>query len=386
MSSSRKRIHELAKELGWDAKDVILKLEKVGVHGKRVQSSLTDDEVDRLRAALAAEEKPSVTVGGERVVTGVEGETVVERRVKSNVIRRRTTKVETVQAHGVLPVPMEALSSEGEAFESFSMPEPLPEPLPPPVAESPVVVEEPHVIEAEPPAAIPVPPAPVVPAPPVVQAPAAAPPPPPRAPLSTGPVEGMRGVRVLGKIDLKKVEPPAPAADRERVARAPRSVNEAVPLVVETDDGKPRKKKRRVIKKAELQETSEADRRRGKLPRKKKALPGKEQKKTEITTPRASKRVVRISEVITVGELAKTMGVKAGEVIKKLMDAGMMATINQVLDFDTASLIASEFEYLVENVAFDAESVLEVEHETPTEEQLEPRAPVVTIMGHVDHG
>jgi translation initiation factor IF-2 len=378
---SRKRIHELAKELGLDAKDLVAKLEKAGLHNKRVQSALTDEEVDRLKAVVAAEEKPTVTVGGERVVTGVEGETVVERRVKSNVIRRRTTKVETVPTPDVSPAPMEFLSAEGEAFESFSLPEPLPEPLPPPVVETPSVPDEPTVAVAAP---APTPPAPVAETPTVAQPPA---PPPPRR---FGAVEEMRGVRVLGKIDLRKVEPPPPAVaakDAGRVAaRAPRSVNEAVPLVVEADDGKPRKKKRRVIKKPEMLEVSEQDRRRGKIPRKKKALPGKEQKKTEITTPRASKRVVRISEVITVGELAKTMGVKAGEVIKKLMDAGMMATINQVLDFDTASLMASEFEYIVENVAFDAESVLEVEHEQPTDEQLEPRPPVVTIMGHVDHG
>jgi translation initiation factor IF-2 len=380
---SRKRIHELAKELGLDAKDLVAKLEKAGLHNKRVQSALTDEEVDRLKAIVAAEEKPTVTVGGERVVTGVEGETVVERRVKSNVIRRRTTKVETVPTPDVSPAPMEFLSAEGEAFESFSLPEPLPEPLPPPVVETPSVPDEPTVAVAAP---APTPPAPVAETPTVAQPPAPPPPPPRRF----GAVEEMRGVRVLGKIDLRKVEPPAPAVaakDAGRVAaRAPRSVNEAVPLVVEADDGKPRKKKRRVIKKPEMLEVSEQDRRRGKIPRKKKALPGKEQKKTEITTPRASKRVVRISEVITVGELAKTMGVKAGEVIKKLMDAGMMATINQVLDFDTASLMASEFEYIVENVAFDAESVLEVEHEQPTDEQLEPRPPVVTIMGHVDHG
>ena len=72
---------------------------------------------------------------------------------------------------------------------------------------------------------------------------------------------------------------------------------------------------------------------------------------------------MRISEVISVGELAKAMGVKAGEVIKKLMESGMMATINQVLDTDTATLIASEFEYNVENVTFDAESAVEVGHE-----------------------
>ena len=373
----RKRIHELSREWNVEAKDLVAKLEKLGIHGKRSQSSLTDDEVERLRVEFGADEKPSVTVGDERVLEGIEGETVVERRVRTNVIRRRTTRIEPVPSQETLPQqPSEPLPLATEAFESFAAPESLPEPLPAALSEEAVTIPPPAAAPPE------TPPTPVVR---VTQAPAAAPAEPAPSPTT---VEPLRGPRVLGRIDLKKTEPVPPARrEAAEVARerARREVG-GVPPLPETEEGKPKKKKRKVISKPEFQELTEQERRRAKLPRKKKALPGKEQKKTEITTPRASKRIVRIAEVITVGELAKAMGVKAGEIIKKLMDSGMMATINQALDIDTATLIAADFDYNVENVAFDAESMLEVEHGAQADESVEARPPVVTIMGHVDHG
>ena len=107
-------------------------------------------------------------------------------------------------------------------------------------------------------------------------------------------------------------------------------------------------------------------------------------KKTEITTPKAIKRIIKISESITVGELAKRMGIKATDLIRALMKLGVMATINHPLDFDTATLLATDFGYEIDNVALDVDEMLESEPDAP--ESLIKRPPVVTIMGHVDHG
>jgi translation initiation factor IF-2 len=107
-------------------------------------------------------------------------------------------------------------------------------------------------------------------------------------------------------------------------------------------------------------------------------------KKTEITVPKAIKRIIKISESITVGELAKRMGIKATDLIRALMKMGVMATINHPLDFDTATILATDFGYEIENVALDVDEMLEAEPDAP--ESLQKRPPVVTIMGHVDHG
>ena len=411
------RVHELAKELGVETKDLIAKLEGLGYPAKRPQSALEDEEIERVKSEYGRSDRPAVTVGDERVLHGGEGETVVERRVKTNVIRRRTTRQPGVDGDG---------NPANEPLESFSSADNLPPPVAAPVPAGALPLGD--VGETT---SVPLPPftpPPPPPAEPVIEAaapeaappqPAAPPPPPPsqsviptpsRMPADRRPLPGrtgitrivepkpllddsvQRGPKVLGKIDLRKTQPPPPAdprTSRERPKRevfAPASPAAPAQPPSPTEADNRRKKKRRVIKEADAGELKDDQRGRSRLPRKKRALPGKDIKKTEITTPKASKRVVKVSGVITVGDLAKAMGVKAAEILKKLMDSGMLATINQLLDADTATLLASDFGYNVENVAFDAESVLEEEHEETTEENAQPRPPVVTIMGHVDHG
>lgn len=118
----------------------------------------------------------------------------------------------------------------------------------------------------------------------------------------------------------------------------------------------------------------------------------KARKHTKVvhTIPAAHKRVVRVDETMSVTELGKTLGVKVSDIIKKLMDLGVMATANQRLDFDTISIIATEYNFEAKNVTFDERALLSGPASAEAAEEVDPdavlRAPVVTIMGHVDHG
>jgi translation initiation factor IF-2 len=121
-------------------------------------------------------------------------------------------------------------------------------------------------------------------------------------------------------------------------------------------------------------------------PKKRKGLLGRAPLQTNITTPSAKKRVVKVYGSMKVGDLAADMGLKTPELIKVLIKNGVMATINTDLDFDTISLIVPEFQFEAQNVQKSAEDVIgETAYGDLGAERI-IRSPVVAVMGHVDHG
>lgn len=218
------------------------------------------------------------------------------------------------------------------------------------------------------------------------------------------------GLTVKGKIELepKKVEQPAPAAASEgdtsivdkpkhKKKKKKRVEGEGEPVEGEdSDSGKKTVAKKGRTREVDALEVQSAIKRtiasmgdggvgtqRAALRRKKRARREEEQLR-ESERSEIQKRTLNIYEYATVAEISSLMGVNVGEVITSLIGMGVMASINQRLDIDTITLVASEFGFDVQQHEEALDDVLEDLEDA--EETLEQRPPIVTIMGHVDHG
>lgn len=173
---------------------------------------------------------------------------------------------------------------------------------------------------------------------------------------------------------------------KKKGAEAPAEPAAVTPAEAEHKRKRPKKKKKITFNEAEIQETIRqtmaAMEEPGKGKKKKRRIQLDDETEVEETP------IIKVSEFMSVSELARLMDADASEIIKKCMELGMMVSINQRLDMDTITLLAGEYGYEVAPLAEFGEDLLEQleKEEVDEDAKLVRRPPVVTIMGHVDHG
>lgn len=474
---TRMRVHELAKELNMNNKDLLDRLIKLGIQVKNHMSVLTEPALQKIRQQFTgeraekleekrigrqvirrrkrmpeeelpvpeglAEEAVEVSVSLEESIPLRPEEAareVLEEAAEEEVGEQPTAEGPSVAGIGEpLAEVSEVIGEKEEAGAIFEPPSVEPSVEPMVVSEAPAVLsaEEgpiPEVVETQPEAVEPVwkevsetgaetgIPEPSIEAglPEFVEVGGPEAEPSPEAEGIAPEQEGEEG-RLKPKKAKKRRRKKAHKEEPARIIRLPEIIPEEpeeeveileqlvprIHVIAEDEEAKEIARKKR-LKPEELKKESVDQRRRG-IARKevferedlyskkelaaqadrgrlkdRERLSPREAVRPDLAAVKPGKRKIRVDEAITVGNLAKQMGVKGGEVIKRLLLLGLPATINQALDYETAALLAADFDYEVEQVGFEEEEILQVQADRT--EDLVLRPPVVTVMGHVDHG
>ncbi|MGB9499338.1 MAG: translation initiation factor IF-2 [Dissulfuribacterales bacterium] len=407
------RVYELARELNLENKALLEKVKELDITVKSHMSTLDESDVSRIKEDLFGPKEPAVIVE--------------DKRVKPNVIRRRRKRVtaapaepEVVETGNVAPekkadkktdkkaapskkeikktkepeeIPESITKTDGKAVsEKIAIDEPAvekkaPEPIEPKkpapgkkeAGKKPAAKPKPKrkVKKGTPAKIISLPKEPVEPK--KVDKPVSA------KKTKSKPKKFVKGGKKKSTIvEEEQLQPSMPKSVEpvgKKKGRKKREQPDELDTIKKPRKMRPFPRRKEVVEGSALYEKGFGRSRKGRKSKKVRITGGQ---KTQITTPKAIKRRFKIDDTIVLADLGKRMGIKANELIAKLMGMGMMVTVNQTIDFDTAVLMATEFGFELEKATFEEEAIIKTEVDDPA--QLLPRPPVVTIMGHVDHG
>lgn len=380
------KIYKLATELNLASETIIDFLRKKGFDVKNHMTVVTDEMMHAIQNHFKKEkdvaERHQRKLQELRLTKKKEPLEKVEKKPKKEVVEEPATRHEAKEIAGeekaVVVSPEPAIEEPAPPLVVETSPKPVEVEAPAPVVqEAPVEEMAPAVIEEEKEA---------------------------QSPLEAVVARGPRGLTIKGKIEVGKPEPGTVELEedqKKKKKKKRKKVKEEVrgkaEVAVAETDIELKARKRKKLRHAEVSEdeVEKAIREtfagmedvpaaaRAAIRKKRKREREEEERRLQEELEK-EKTKLRVTEFVTVGELANLMRVSVAEVIQKCMSLGIMVSINQRLDKDTITLVADEFGY---EVSFEEEFATEALEDVPDDPAtLQPRPPIVTIMGHVDHG